>query len=108
MAWSDAEGVAAAMRVLLGGTGLTFVPAEAEDESVDADVQVLLHGHPTDYAIQVGGGYICLNQYLYRGEGRTPLDLVAARHHGNYGNTREDMRELATELQQQLLFPATA
>lgn len=103
MAWVGEEEVARAMVVLLGGTGLTFEAEAAEDESVDADVKVLLHGQPTDYSIQVGGGYVALNQYLYKGAGRGPLDLLGAKHHGTWGVQAEDLRALAKAVQRQLL-----
>jgi hypothetical protein len=108
MAYVDETSVAAAMVVLLGGTGLTFKAEPAEDGSVDASVAVLLHGKPTDFSVQVGGGYTCLNEYLYRGESREPGELVASRHHGSWGVCRDDMRALATALQNKLLVPANA
>ena len=106
MAYVDENSVAAAMVVLLGGTGLTFKAEPADDESVDASVQVLLHGNPTDFSIQVGGGYVSLNEYLYKGESRELGEMVGAKHHGFWGVDRDDMRALASALNKHLLTPA--
>ena len=96
MAFVDENSVAEAMRILLGGTGLTFKAEEAEDESVDASVEVLLNGHPTDFSIQVGGGYVGLNESLYSDAERQ--QFYASRHCGTWGVGSEDMRYLAQAL----------
>jgi hypothetical protein len=45
--------------------GVTFEAAEADDESVDAEVRVMRDGVYTNLSVQCGGGYLGLNEYGY-------------------------------------------
>jgi len=90
--------VAELMHRHLAAKGLSFTPVPAEDQSVDAEVQVLLDGVPTVLHIQCGAGYVALNESLYHTPG-DPESFYAVRHLGDYGVQPDDMTRLKQRLE---------
>ena len=45
--------------------GITFKGTEADHDGEDGEVKVFLDGRDVLLSVQVGGGYLCLNQYGY-------------------------------------------
>lgn len=60
------------------GYSARFVPAE--DASVDDSIDILLHGAPTRWALQVGAGYVGVNEYGFDANG----EIEWSQDHGTF------------------------
>lgn len=104
MAFVDEHYVAAQLAAYFAAlTHVRFVAEEADDDSEDAAVAVLVDGEESDLSVQVGGGYMGLNQYEYEGD-----RLVAMRHLGMYGVQPDDFALLYRDLGRQLAIKSMA
>lgn len=73
------------------GYSAVFIPAE--DGSMDDSIDILLHGQKTSWALQIGHGYVGVNEYGYEnGE----LDWV--QDHGIYKTTGQAAQRLCNLL----------
>lgn len=96
MAYVDEDMVAAKLTSWFAGTQLTAQAEEAEDESVDASVRLTVGGTESPFNVQVGGGYVVLNESLYRG---TPPEFYGSKLHRSYGVQPDDLDQLCRDVQ---------
>ncbi len=97
MAYVDEIFVKKALEALGLPAHVALTAVEADDESVDAEVQVHLHGEEENkFAVQCGGGYLCLNEYGYARPGDT--GSFYSRQWGRYGVQPDDLAKLHREL----------
>ena len=65
----------------------------APDESVDAEIQILLHGQQTCWGIQIGSGYVGVNEY-----GFEDGEVACSKWHGIYHSRKAAVMKLCTLL----------
>ncbi len=106
MAYVTAEMVVAHLNKYFAGTQVQArMDPEFEDDcdpSVDEAVQFTLGGEPVDeLAVQVGGGYVCLNQYGYSGTGASRR-MTQSTMLGSWGVQPADLEALSAASHKQL------
>jgi hypothetical protein len=68
-----------------------FVPAP--DETMDNEIEILLHGVKTCWGIQIGADYVGINEY-----GFEDGELAWSQDHGLYRSTKAAVTKLCTLL----------
>lgn len=68
--------------------GVTFELVAEEEESTDAEITVVFDGDKTPLGVQVGSGYVGLNEYM--GEGAQ----LTVYSHGLWGVQPKDLDQL--------------
>jgi len=87
--------------------GLEFKPVPADDEGVDAAVEVWRDGSKLDsLEIQVGGGYVALNRYGYQRPGDPASFYMQPL--ADFGVQPEDLAELVKAVNLEVLRLAKA
>lgn len=72
------------------GRGYSARFQRAEDTTVDAQIEILLHGVATRWALQVGHGYAGINEYGFDANG----EIEWMQDHGYYQTVDQAARQL--------------
>lgn len=96
MAYVDEYYVQAYLTENLKLPAVTYVAVPAEDESVDAEVQVHVNGQYAGLHVQCGGGYLAVGTT----ELEAPGSACALTHHLNCGTQASDLAKVAQLIQQ--------
>lgn len=81
-------------RALPSGYSARF--AAAADAAMDDAIEILLHGVKTRWALQIGAGYVCINEYGFENG-----ELAWMDQRGTYKAMGAAVKQLVALLQQE-------